>query len=233
MAQTVTDSAHPAVFIFYFAFFCLSRDYTYSARYYQPPNLLTRGPLNIISSHACTASEGHRQSVLRSHVRGKRATKPHYFTLHRTSALDPDVVTVCRIDTWQVWSTCSLLSSSKRRANDFLRERERGSSEPWPSFVWNHLTPLLFNIPSFVFLFWFRFRPHFTLHLFGMQWFEIFLGLIRLIIYSSSIWDSSSAAVDNLRKIVGGMEWWNTVTFPVRLVWDGVAIRLGIRKSGK
>ncbi|KAG2699030.1 hypothetical protein I3843_07G173800 [Carya illinoinensis] len=28
------------------------------------------------------------------------------------------------------------------------------------------------------------------------------------------------------------MELWDTVTFPVRLVWDGVAVRLGIRKSG-
>ncbi|GMY17349.1 Elongation factor 4 [Fagus crenata] len=33
-------------------------------------------------------------------------------------------------------------------------------------------------------------------------------------------------------KMLGGMEWWDKVKIPMRLIWVGVAKRLGIRKNG-
>ena len=33
-------------------------------------------------------------------------------------------------------------------------------------------------------------------------------------------------------KMLGGMEWWDKVKIPMRLIWIGVAKRLGIRKNG-
>uniref|UniRef100_A0A2N9EM58 Uncharacterized protein n=1 Tax=Fagus sylvatica TaxID=28930 RepID=A0A2N9EM58_FAGSY len=32
--------------------------------------------------------------------------------------------------------------------------------------------------------------------------------------------------------MLGGMEWWDKVKIPMRLIWIGVAKRLGIRKNG-
>ncbi|KAB1199939.1 hypothetical protein CJ030_MR0G008896 [Morella rubra] len=50
-------------------------------------------------------------------------------------------------------------------------------------------------------------------------------------LFQSSSSDLSPALEEQQRKTSGGMEWWDTVTFPIRRVWVGVATRLGIRKN--